>query len=63
MIRKPSAEKTLDDVNEREARKLGMRIFHALVHPDCPILILDHEGSLLARHIALRLTRMEGSEE
>lgn len=63
MSRKPMSERTVDDIGEREARKLGMRIFHALVHPDCPILILNHEGSLLARHIALRLTRMPGDDE
>ena len=63
MNRKPVSERTLDDIKERTAQALGRRIFCALVHPDCPILILDHEASQLARHIAVRLTRMEGADE
>lgn len=63
MSRKPMSERTVDDMQEKAAQALGRRIFFALVHPDCPLLVLDHEASKLARHIAVRLTRMEGGEE
>lgn len=42
---------------------LARRIMYALIHPDCPILILDHEASKLGRHIAIRLSRQKGSDE
>lgn len=63
MSRKPMSERTLEDMNQREVQLIGKRIFYALVHPDCPLLIMDHEASKLARHIAVRLTRMAGSDD
>lgn len=43
--------------------RLARRIMFALLHPDCPILVLDHEASKLGRHIAVRLYRQQGSDE
>lgn len=42
---------------------LARRIMFAIFHPDCPILVLDHEASKLARHIAIRLNRQKGADE
>lgn len=56
-------EQGVDDMDGINERRLAQRVAAALRHPDCPLLILDHEASYLSRHIAIRLSRMPGKTQ
>jgi hypothetical protein len=49
--------RNVDSMKHKTERAFARRVMMALLHPDCPILILDHEASQLARHVSIRLGR------
>lgn len=53
-------ERTTDDINHKDHRKIALRIMAALKHPDCPTFMLDLEASRLARFISLRMGKNRG---
>ena len=58
MIGRAMQDRDIDDIGSTEDFRMASRIFAALLHPDCPVTVLDFEAKKLARHIAIRLNRI-----